>query len=629
MVSTNSSVVDRDGVKKVRVVVSGIRFNVTLGDAKKEQGGGGLTAEAVEALQEFDHSVRLFLEGKLTTDADLARVRELPGVFGISVGKSQTTDAGFAELARAKQLSEVQWFGACADAGPAALAKLPDLRMLHVWGGTLTAEGVRTISGFPKLTNLYLMGEPVTSKGFEAVLSMQRLEMLGLTAKLTDKELEQLSKLKALKRLAYFGTKEEGGHLGEPEIRVLAGLKQLRTLSVGMCRVRREFIEELRTANHLQSADLQQCRFVDVVGKPGTANIVRLLPVLKPVPVPAASPIAAETRREGKLDVSIEPMPVIPAGFEAEEKGSRKDETKVPAKEEGGSADALNGPLELKALASKLRDEGAPIVVVPDQHNTILDLREPGESVLTSRVPFAFTEDERAAIRVIEAAGGKVRVLSGVGRMAIETKAGGKLRPTVTDLRFSAMFRESSMTPDAYAAVLGMKRMVRLSMFGSSLSDRQLQRLSELDQLRTFQYLPHANGAAEGVESVDEETLRILAGLKQLRELTVNNCRVTRSVIEELRGATHLRELSLLCRIVKPYGAVTGEKLVRLLAPAVQPAASETSGGRPAAPKLSLSIRDSPKVRPGFRPLRSGAEPDTIEVDPDYDDTTIRRHQRR
>ena len=344
LVSTKSTVVDRDGVKKVRVVVSEIRFNVTLGDAKNGQTGGGLTAEVVEVLKELDHPVRLFLEGKRTTDADLARVRELPRVFGISVGQSHVTDAGFAELAQAKQLSEVQWFGACTDAGPAALAKLPNLRMLHVWGGALTAEGVRTISGFPKLTNLYLMGEPVTSQGFEAVLSIQRLEVLGLTAKLTVKELEGLSKLKALKRLAYFGTREEGGHLGEPEIRALAGLKQLRTLSVGMCRVRREFIEELRTANHLQSADLQHCRFVDVVGKAGASKIVRLLPVLKPVPVPVASPTAAETGREGKLDVSIEAMPVVPAGFEEE----AEEEAPAPVEEKRDSAKSSSGSGEGK-----------------------------------------------------------------------------------------------------------------------------------------------------------------------------------------------------------------------------------------------------------------------------------------
>ena len=66
----------------------------------------------------------------------------------------------------------------------------------------------------------------------------------------------------------------------------------------------------------------------------------------------------------------------------------------------------------------------------------------PGESALTSGVAFAFTEDERAGIRAIEALGGEVEVMNGVTSQLVIVKADRKLKQTVTDLRFHVVLDE-------------------------------------------------------------------------------------------------------------------------------------------------------------------------------------------
>ena len=113
--------------------------------------------------------------------------------------------------------------------------------------------------------------------------------------------------------------------------------------------------------------------------------------------------------------------------------------------------------------------------------------------------------------------------------------------------------------------------------------------------LRSFGYVPNVSATGEGKEIVGEATLRILIGLKSLRELGVANCRVDRSYVEELRNAVHLRNLNLeYCRIVEADGVVTVAKHVRLV-PQQFPKGADTP--------LSVAVKPSGKLKVLIEPM--------------------------
>jgi hypothetical protein len=170
---------------------------------------------------------------KTTTDADLAGLVDLKGLWWLDLSGTQVTDAGLVHLKALKRLQLVKLDGtrvtggrwgdlggltelrelslsrtAVTDGGLAHLGELAGLRALYLNGTKVTDAGLAELKTMAGLQRLYLNDTPVTDAGLARLKDLPGLEVLELSGTaVTDAGVMQLRDLRRLQELDLSGTK--------------------------------------------------------------------------------------------------------------------------------------------------------------------------------------------------------------------------------------------------------------------------------------------------------------------------------------------------------------------------------------------------------------------------------------
>ncbi len=139
----------------------------------------------------------------LITDADLARIAELPGLRELLLEETQITDAGVLSLSGLPDLEHLRLRGARVDnAGLAHLCQFQKLRILNLPHEKFTDDALAELARLPKLIQLRFSSPNVTDAGMKHLAQLEQLRALHLiSVPITDEGLGRLEVLKNLESL--------------------------------------------------------------------------------------------------------------------------------------------------------------------------------------------------------------------------------------------------------------------------------------------------------------------------------------------------------------------------------------------------------------------------------------------
>jgi hypothetical protein len=139
---------------------------------------------------------------RLTVDDSFAAIEELPQLRLLVLNRTGITDSG---LARFRGLTE--------------------LRVLEVWGSSVTDDGWEPLKHFPHLKTLWLSGPNITDSTLLQIKDLTNItDLVLLNAQVTDSGLKCLKTLHHLKHLDIDETKISAAGVGDLK-RVLPELK--------------------------------------------------------------------------------------------------------------------------------------------------------------------------------------------------------------------------------------------------------------------------------------------------------------------------------------------------------------------------------------------------------------------
>jgi len=139
----------------------------------------------------------------LTTNDDLARVSQLPGLRELLLEETQITDAGVLALTGLTDLEHLRLRGArIGNAGIAHLCQFQKLRILNLPHAQFTDDALAELARLPKLELLRFSSPNVTDAGMEHLAQLDQLRFLHLiSVPITDEGLGRLEALKNLESL--------------------------------------------------------------------------------------------------------------------------------------------------------------------------------------------------------------------------------------------------------------------------------------------------------------------------------------------------------------------------------------------------------------------------------------------
>lgn len=141
--------------------------------------------------------------GADVTNADLARIAQLPLLKTLRVYDSRLTSDGLAPLAKCTSLEELVVGGKdLDDRALLHIGRLPRLRHLVLTRGSFSDAGLAHLQSARSLKSLCLNGLPITDAGLAHLAKLDNLECLELAStKVTDDGLVHLKSLRSLKKL--------------------------------------------------------------------------------------------------------------------------------------------------------------------------------------------------------------------------------------------------------------------------------------------------------------------------------------------------------------------------------------------------------------------------------------------
>jgi len=221
-------------------------------------------------------------------DATMKVLSELPELERVWLRDTKVTDAGVAELCKAKTITDLDLSGtAVSDVGLLYLKPLPRLENLRLGvyreGAKITDEGLKTVGEMTRLKFLDLSGTKITNDGLLHLKELKRLTRLcledtkvteaglenlePLTAledlrlylgrSVTDVGAEHLSKLKSLRRVT------DNMELTDKGVAALARLPNLEQLELFGDRVTDDAVRSAGQVKSLKWLDFQHCAITD------------------------------------------------------------------------------------------------------------------------------------------------------------------------------------------------------------------------------------------------------------------------------------------------------------------------------------------------------------------------------
>ena len=147
-----------------------------------------------------------FLRANIT-DRGLQYLQAMPSLKKLNIYKEEgVTDNGMAHLARIDSLERLD-LPDISDKGVASIAKLKNLKYLHIYGGSssnITDATLQHLSKLQSLENLLISGRGCTNAGMDDLAKLTNLRELIISAdSVTNEGLEKLKTLKSLEKLRF------------------------------------------------------------------------------------------------------------------------------------------------------------------------------------------------------------------------------------------------------------------------------------------------------------------------------------------------------------------------------------------------------------------------------------------
>jgi serine/threonine protein kinase/WD40 repeat protein/Leucine-rich repeat (LRR) protein len=182
------------------------KFQVTeihLGDAQQATDAGLANVAGLRGLYS------LTLQGPGITDAGLVHLKSIPTLQNLALSRTGISDAGLAHLAGLTNMLGLYLNNTpIGDGGLAHLAKLNKLATLTLGNTKVTDAGLPHLAGSTQLTALALNGTNVSDAGLEHLAGFGKLTDLNLyQTNVTDRGLDHLKKLASLAQLNLMKTR--------------------------------------------------------------------------------------------------------------------------------------------------------------------------------------------------------------------------------------------------------------------------------------------------------------------------------------------------------------------------------------------------------------------------------------
>jgi hypothetical protein len=251
-------------------------------------GQGGRTTQ-----DESGHIVALDLTSTWISDADLARVAELPHLRRLDLAHTRVTDVGMEHLKALPAISELNLYYAefITDDSIASLKAWSRIERLNLRGTKVTSRVFEYLAHLTSLKSLDLAYTQIDDEGFEELAALTKLEDLAIGGnRLSGACLPLLKALPSLRRLDVGGMQRVdsglwGLALTDDNLQRLAGLTQLQALSLAGANLSDRGIdrpgqpEAIRTGLRDLSklAGLINLRLLDLSGTPVSGDALRAL----------------------------------------------------------------------------------------------------------------------------------------------------------------------------------------------------------------------------------------------------------------------------------------------------------------------------------------------------------------
>ncbi len=175
--------------------------------------GKRMTDDGLKHLANLPKLRYLLLQSKFTDDG-MRYLKDIPNLKTLNVFSSEKlTDEGLKSISEIKQLETlgVHWMDQITDEGIAHLIKIPNLKKLDIGHAKLTDKGCEIFKQVKTLEYLHLPNFGLTNEGLAHICELENLTYLWASGSsnspLTDKTLENISKLKKLEELCIGGTR--------------------------------------------------------------------------------------------------------------------------------------------------------------------------------------------------------------------------------------------------------------------------------------------------------------------------------------------------------------------------------------------------------------------------------------
>lgn len=478
--------------------------------------------------------------GTFVTDNCVPYLAHLTGLRQLEIHGTNITDRGLRQLSGMEHLQRLMAPGNLTNGGLGAIVQLKSLTGVRIYNNRLTDRGIRLLAQLPHLKELNLFGprltdealsylpeqkeleylslgpgaEPFSVKGFAAIARIPKLKTLWIdTKQCTDEQLEQLAGHPTLERLSVHWE----SNFTDQGVYHIARIPNLKKLDLGLNQqLTNRSIEYLTRSKNLDWLWLPGVPFTD-------EGVMRLsaLPQLEYLFVGGAStsPLTdsslAEIAKLSKLKT------LWTGGTGITDRGIR-ELAKLSALEE----------LAIATTSPSVTNDGLA-------HLASLEHLEKLNWKATSNITFeglnrlnGMKNIKRLDVMDIER-GTHVLDLSGL-------KSLEDLRIQMP-LKFDRQPHRPSYT-DAFhdedlACLAGLKELNWITLCGNGLTDAGLSHLSGLNKMGTlFLY---------GQSEITDEGLKALSGMNRLWQLHIKSGQFTDKALDRLAGLEELRMLEL------------------------------------------------------------------------------------
>ncbi len=235
--------------------------------------GPRVTSEMFDVFSRLTSLERLDLEVTIANTEQLEKLTTLKNLKFIQLFRTDIDDDSMAVLARFPALEQIRCGQTrVGDAGLLHLSNMNQLRALDLSDcNRVSASGVAAIARLPNLKFLKVWGSQINDAVMDSIAQIKTLEVLGLNdTMVSDAGIEKLENLTALKEIHLVRTR-----VGDSGIAVLAGLPELSTLGLRDTQLSDEGLSHISHMKKLTNLDLSENRSPGITDA-GMAHLSKL-----------------------------------------------------------------------------------------------------------------------------------------------------------------------------------------------------------------------------------------------------------------------------------------------------------------------------------------------------------------